>query len=399
MRGMRIAAVCELNLSVRDGSVTHFMELTSHLTKQNHRVQIFAPKLGKYKGKKLSNLKIQYVPTLNFSTTSFFFYISKILMYVSYQLFLLFYLCRFVKNSKADIIYNRMGMLSLAPVIVSKVADVPLIVEINGIISEELKMVGVPKPFIHSFKLFEKITCRSSKKIVVVTKGIKNTIQKDYKIPQNSIVVIHNGVNTDLFKPMDINKTRALLGFDLSSYYIVFVGYLAPWQGVDYLIESIPLILNKLENVKLLIVGEGPKRQRLEQMVKEKKLESNVIFTGRVAYEDVPKYINAGDICVAPFVKAKGDLSPLKIYEYLACGKPVVASNVEGVGNFVSKSKSGIATEPQDPRKLAGSILSLLTNEGLREEMGRNGRKIVTEEYTWDLVARMVWKVCSASCR
>ena len=90
------------------------------------------------------------------------------------------------------------------------------------------------------------------------------------------------------------------------------------------------------------------------------------------------------DVCVAPFIRVRNErigLSPLKIYEYLACGKPVVASDIKGIGDLLRNSNAGIGVKPEDPVELANAIIKLLKNEKLRGKMGKNGRKIVINNY------------------
>ena len=102
-----------------------------------------------------------------------------------------------------------------------------------------------------------------------------------------------------------------------------FVGHLAAWQGVEFLIYASPLILGKCPEIRFLVVGDGVMRDKLLELVSEFGLADKFVFTGRVPYECVPLYINAADVCVAPFIRERNSkigLSALKTYEYLACG-------------------------------------------------------------------------------
>jgi glycosyltransferase involved in cell wall biosynthesis len=215
-------------------------------------------------------------------------------------------------------------------------------------------------------------------------------------VKEDRVFVIQNGANIDLFKPADQTKCKNKFGFDNNDKYVCFVGNLAPWQGLEYLIKASALIIKENVNTKFLIIGDGVLTEALKRMVKDINMEDWFNFIGAVPYEQVPEYINACDVCVAPFIRARNEmigLSPLKIYEYLSCGKPVIASNIEGVGDFLSGTKSGIAVEPENPENLAKGILELLKNDEMAMKMGRNGREIVFKEHSWDSVARKVSKV------
>lgn len=384
---MRFLAVCELDLGVRDGSVIHFIELMRNLVNLDHDVHIFAPKLTEWSDKKLD---INYVPCMFLKSPSF---LPKILLYTSYQFFLFFYLIIFIKKTKVDVIYSRLGMFSLAPVIVSKITKKPHIVEVNGVISEELSAVGVPKVFIRSFEFTEKQIYKFSQRIITVTENIKREMMRKYSISKNNFIVIPNGANTDLFKPMNIKRTKKELDLDDKNFYVIFVGYLVQWQGVDRLIDAAPYVLKEVPNTKFIIVGEGGIHDALKKQVEELNVSDMFTFTGKIPYENVPLYINACDVCIALKTPMKSGFSSLKLYEYMSCAKPVVATNTPSF-NILKEYSAGILVDPKRPRVVANAISQLLLNERLRIEMGENGRALVEKNYSWNRVAQDVAHAC-----
>jgi glycosyltransferase involved in cell wall biosynthesis len=236
-----------------------------------------------------------------------------------------------------------------------------------------------------------------SDRIIAITPGIKAALEKNYNIPGEKITVVSNGANTSLFRPMTQEACRKELGLDLNVLYVCFVGNLAPWQGVEYLVKAAPSILSQFPDCRFLIVGDGVMKDELIKLTSG--IENKFIFTGVVAYHRVPLYINASDVCAAPFIiarNAKIGLSPLKLYEYMACGKPVVASNISGVADALEASEGGIPVSPEDPGALAEAILKLLKTPDLRTKMGSKGLSYVTENYSWYSVAKKVNKVCKS---
>ena len=138
-------------------------------------------------------------------------------------------------------------------------------------------------------------------------------------------------------------------------------------------------------------------KDKLLEITSELGLSEKFTFTGRIAYERVPLYINAADVCVAPFIKERNSkigLSALKTYEYLACGKPIVASSIPGVKDLIESSGGGISVTPENPEKLAAAVVSLLSDEKTRAVMGKKGRRYVVENHSWDGVARKVLEIC-----
>ena len=114
----------------------------------------------------------------------------------------------------------------------------------------------------------------------------------------------------------------------------MFVGNIARWQGVEVLVDVAFRILNEEQRVKFVIVGEGVLKEGLVKKVSGSGYERSIIFTGMIDYKIVPQLINLADICVAPFISRRNEktgVSPLKIFEYMACGKPVIASRIEGL--------------------------------------------------------------------
>ena len=178
---------------------------------------------------------------------------------------------------------------------------------------------------------------------------------------------------------MDQEQVKAELGLENSKKYVCFVGHLAAWQGVEFLIYASPLILEKCPDVRFLVVGDGAMKNKLLEITSELGLSDKFIFTGRVPYESVPLYINAADVCVAPFIKERNSkigLSALKTYEYLACGKPIVASSIPGVKDLIDSSGGGISVTPENPTELAAAVIKLIFNENTRAPYGRERPQI-----------------------
>jgi glycosyltransferase involved in cell wall biosynthesis len=138
-------------------------------------------------------------------------------------------------------------------------------------------------------------------------------------------------------------------------------------------------------------------KDRLLETASDLGISEKFTFTGRIPYEQVPFYISAADVCVAPFIKERNSkigLSALKTYEYLACGKPIVASSIPGVQDLIESSGGGISVAPEDPEELAAAIVRLLSNKEIRDSMGKKGRRYVVENHSWDGVSRKILEIC-----
>jgi glycosyltransferase involved in cell wall biosynthesis len=235
-------------------------------------------------------------------------------------------------------------------------------------------------------------------KIISVTAKLKVVLQKEYGVPESKIVVIPNGANVDLFKPIDTRLARNELRLNPNDRYICFVGSLVKWLGVENVINAHPLIVAELPETKLLIVGDGELSKELKYQAMALGIADKIIFTGMVPYERVPLYINAADICVIPMAldqrNTKMGASPLKLHEYMACGKPVVAGNVEGDMQEIIDSGSGFTVDSTNPEEMASAILTLLKNAPMIKEMGARARQIVIDKYSWKINAEHIVEVC-----
>jgi glycosyltransferase involved in cell wall biosynthesis len=300
------------------------------------------------------------------------------------------------RRGEIDIVYRRHGLYN-SEYLLAKLFRIPSVKEINGIVADEVKITTkADKVSLWIIDRIERLNMPKADKIIVVTAKLKEVLQEDYGVPEDKIVVIPNGANTDLFKPMGATKARAELGLSRSDNYICFVGMLERWQGVDYLIKSMPFVLERCPETRLLVVGDGPMKQELIALAEQIGVSARVIFTGMVPYLEVPLYMNASDICMAPFVRKRNErvgVSPLKLCEYMACERPVITSRLSGL-EMVDENGAGILVEPDSPPELATAIIKLLQDQGLRKQMGENGRGYVVENQSWESIAKRVADVC-----
>lgn len=310
-----------------------------------------------------------------------------------------FYTILYILTSKnTQIIYDRLRPFGFAAYIIYKLKKIPVIVEVNGIVVDECLMANNSRSILNTLHLkaissIERKLFSISHKIISVTPNIKKKLQEIYDIPENKIIVIENGANPELFRPIDQENAREKLKLEKNFKYIGFVGSFAPWQGLEFLIHASKLIQNEFSDVKFLIVGgEGTEKDEIVKLVEKLNLKDKFIFTGMVPYGEVPWYINASDVCIVYKKPLESGYSPLKLYEYMACGKPVIASKVSGF-EILEKGNAGILVEPENPELLAKAILKLLKDEDLIKKMGKNGRTYLIENNSWAAVAKRIEKI------
>ncbi len=303
-----------------------------------------------------------------------------------------FFLSAFIlicKKRNLDVIYRRHSLFN-SDYLLAKLFRLPVVKEVNGIESANAKITGFSDNFsLRIIDRIERFNMPRADKIIVVTSKLKETLQHDYGVPEDKIVVIPNGANTELFKPMDTDQARKQVKLAQAGHLVVFVGDLVAWQGVDYLIKSIPYVVKEFPEARFLIVGDGMMRQELVDLAGQVGVSDKIIFTGMVPYQKVPLYINASDVCVLPKKPLKSGYSPLKLYEYMACAKPVIATRTSGF-EILEEYNAGLLFNPIDSQELAKAVTTLLKNGELRRELGENGRKYIVENQSWASVAKRV---------
>lgn len=205
---------------------------------------------------------------------------------------------------------------------------------------------------------------------------------------KSAMVKIAPGIDVDHFSPSDASALRQSLGL-ADKKVIVSVGRLVHRKGQDHLIESMPEILEVVPNAHLLLVGQGPYRDYLQQLVTKNALEDSVTFIGRIQYVDLPQYICVGDIFAMP---SRSRLMGLEVeglgivyLEASACGLPVLAGNSGGAPDAVLHNETGLVVDGTDNKQIATAAIELLTKEDSARKMGEVGRQWIIGKWRWEI--------------
>lgn len=355
-------------------------ELAYNLIKNGHRCVVFIP--GYPSLEKKSGVMIVRVPIIN----------KRILRPITFYTSLLVLSFFYVIKLKPDILYVRI-MHTFSLTLLSKLLRIPLVLEVHGTPLTEYGRIRAYRIKHVLQDVVQRLNFLLSDKIIAVSTILQDSLYRDYHVPLKKISVVSSGSNIDLFNPLDIYKAKQELGLDQKVSYVGFVGSFLPEHGVYTLIDAAPMILEKFPQVKFLFVGEGVARESCMRRVADKGLSEYFIFSGFIPYEKVSLYINAMDICTAPYSGPKTHGSPVKIFDYFACAKPVVASNSH-IPDLLKDSQAAVVITPEDPRILADAIIGLLADENQRQKLGENGRKFIVENYNWELLCKKTIETC-----
>lgn len=380
---MKILYICSTDLSGESGSlgsVRHIMEVSENLFRLGNKIKLIVPKYARYPHS--TPVDIIYVPLIKI----------RFLRTFIYELLAPFFFMTCIFFWKPHIVYWRQAYLTIFPVFFSRLFDKKILTEVNGLTIDEVESEPLSIIRKRLILAIENFNYKFSSHLTCVAPQIRARILEHYRLPQDKVSVILNGVNSDRMLVLDTKKAKKKIGLPPDIKVVGFVGHFFPWDGIEYLIESAPKIIKEIKNVRFLIVGHGKWGQHLPDLAEQKGLAEYFIFTGKVPWERLYLYVNAFDVATAPYSKTinfQSGRSSLKILEYFACKKPVVASQTEVIPEVVDLTKKslGITVQPEDAKALAEAILSLLKNENLREQMGKEGRVYVERERSWKIVA------------
>lgn len=249
---------------------------------------------------------------------------------------------------------------------------------------------GMLKNLIWSFlNILERTIPKIVDTISVASNRLKVECRK-LGVEQSRIFDAHVGADITRFHP-GVSGETVRQKYGLKKPLVLYLGQLHGGQYVELFIETASRLINNYqEELSFMIVGDGYRAEELKKLASGLNLDGKLIFTGAVSHELVPQYIAAADICVACFEENEVTLckSPLKIVEYLASGKAIVASNVGEVPNMLGKA--GILTLPGDVGSLAEGIIKLIEDNNLRKNLERLARERAEKEYNWGVTAKNI---------
>jgi len=364
------------------GATVKIWDLAENLQEEGHAVTLVLPNYG---FKKLSaNFNLVEVPFIDLP-------VVRLITYNFLLLFVLF--TRFLFSKRAGVVYVR-RMTSLTPLIYAKLTRKLFFYEINDDPYHLGHSTG-PKG-LFSIKAFisrkiDELNLFFCDRSFVISRNVLDKIKAENPtLDSEKCLVAPSGSNTKHFYPRDQAVCRDTLRLDPQSRYVGFVGSLLKHQGIDTLIAASQLVVDRVPACKFLIVGEGPMRRYWENKVASLRLTSFFKFTGQVEYARVPIWINAMDLCVAPFLKTAGFRSPVKIFDYMACGKAVVASQIRGTTDIFLNSGAIQIVPSEHPAQLAIAISLMLGDTQLTTSMGKAGRQFILRNHDRKQLAQQV---------
>ena len=369
------------------GASTHVYEVARHLTKRGHEVHVISRRINLNQpdyeildGVHIHRIYRGIIAPLPFSryqqlekgeaqaSTGLLDKIYAGYLFTIFPLYAGVISSHVIKEYDVELIIERETSFG-AGAVASTITGRPMILEIIG-----------PR--------YSRLSFRKSKKILAYTRSM---IRKH--APPEKLAFVTAAADLELFKPDPAQRKLTREKHDLQDSVVVgYVGTFAKWHGIEELIDASNRVLKRYSNVQFLMVG--PYFKHTKKLTQKRGISNAYVFTGPVPYVDVPKYMNAADILVAPYNPAKSELrkkygigSPLKVFEYMACAKPVITTYVQPITQVVHEGKTGVLVPAGDTEALSEAIINLIEKPSFAERIGKAAREEVEKHYSWEAFA------------
>lgn len=377
---MKVAYVCMdpgVPVFGHKGCSIHVQEVIRSLLRQDAQVDLFACRLGGEIPEGLEEVRVHKSPRYSKGEPA-----ERERLSIVNNRNLLYTL---ESEGPFDLVYERYSIWNFAGMKYALKNEVPGILEVNAPLIEEQAKHRV----LVNRSMAQKVALRvfgDATTLVAVSQEVAKYINC-YPETEGKVHVVPNGVNPDRFSRID----KSFRSKSSGQFTIGFVGTLKPWHDLPTLLEAFLQLHRKDSNTRLLIVGDGPEREKLEKYIVSKNIVDAVEFAGAVNPSEIPGFLESMDVAAAPYSNLDNFyFSPLKVFEYMAAGLPVVAAKVGQLVELIQDGENGILVPPDDPDVMVDVFNRLRLDPDLRKQLGEKARDTMLCNYTWDMLVKRI---------
>jgi glycosyltransferase involved in cell wall biosynthesis len=292
----------------------------------------------------------------------------------------------------ADVIYQRHGRFALVGAALSRWSGRPLFLEVNSL-ETFFHAHWQDTPLTSQLAACEDAIISSASRIFVVS-DVMREVLLERGVAKHRVVVTPNGVDTDRFGSARDEVLRRTMGIDPDDILVGFVGSFGPWHGAPVLARAFASAASQEPRLRLLLVGDGPERDVTQHLLEASGLNSAARFCGVVPPPEVPRHLAACDILVAPHVPLPDGTeffgSPTKLFEYMAAGRAIVASDLGQIGHVLDSEQTAILVEAGNADALSQALVRLGRDPVARARLGTSARERARACHSWDRTAEKI---------
>ncbi len=346
----------------RSGVGTSVREWVCRLADNKYSVSVAAPDVKKEDNSEYINyIKIKNIP---FIPQVFFILTNLILIHLKHRF---------------DVVHTHDSIAFFASYIFSKFSGVPNIFTFHASIFSKGREVDYNWLDRAIYKITNRFAARYADRIICVSRDMMNCARVA-GAEEDKLQLIYNPIDLTSFKYEEMKEKKNVC---------LYVGALRPSKGVEYLIKAVPKVLKIFPEVKFVLIGDGPSRRKIEKLISIHEINQSVEVKGYISRKNLEQYYKGADIFVMPSVNEPQGIVAL---EAMACGLPVVASNVGGIPEMVKDCHNGLLVEPGFADLLAEKIIMLLKNESLRQSCS-NGALETARLFSWDRNVGRIYEI------
>lgn len=363
----------------------HVSEIINEMQSRGHEVHVFTSIKDKTSENKLSSgsIIVHNLWTIR----------AKFISEIIFMVVLFPYLLLRSLFARPYFFYTRHSATSFVAGMVARLIGKPCLVEINDIVLDKLEFTQASRLKLQWVRLYHYANVRLAHLLLPVTKEIGEWLIQEYELPEKKVTVVPNGVNINRFSPKPRNEARKRYNIPLNSRVILSLGSLFPWAGIETLIASASKVLGKFPD-SLFVIGSGeePFVSGLKDLVNRSGLKEKFLFFGFVPWDEASWFISTSDICVAPFIfkKTRSGISSLRVFSYLSCARPVIGSDIRGLGDMLENEGMGVSFPMGDSKAMAEAIIELLSDINRLSEMGERSRSYIIKNHSWEEIVNKI---------
>lgn len=385
MNAMKILYFSFVELDIPNACQTHTLGILGGFSNNSCKVDAIVPR-PKNVRPKISGVRFYYLWPWRFSVLGKLW--IKILGGV-----LFFILCLL---KKYDVIYVRELEVNPFPRWCSIIFQIPLYIEINSILLQNMQISGVDRMRILKAERHQAADFRQASGLIVPSFPRRLWIMDYYGLRPDKVHMILNGTDTPSDKKIERSKALRSLNLPENSFYLGFLGNIWKYYDLSNILKAMKLCQEKITNLHMIMIGSGPETDKLRNMAQEMSLTSRLIFIGYIQPESLFEIMGAIDVGLMVLTK-KGiqDLGPVttRFATYAAFETPVIANDVY-IEDYPQELGNGLSlVPPEDPQALADTILWLYKHPKEREEKAKILHDFVVKKLTWDSVAGKILEI------